>query len=182
MKIYTRTGDKGETGLLGGARVPKHHIRIESYGTLDELNSFLGLLRDTPGASAHAEAILRIQEQLFTIGSHLAMEPGNTSFALPAFHAKEIVYLEMEIDRMTSELPEMRNFVLPGGSLAVSHCHVARCVCRRAERLVVLLNESESVDESIVRYLNRLSDYLFVLARMLSKETNAEEIAWKPRG
>jgi cob(I)alamin adenosyltransferase len=182
MKIYTRTGDKGETGLLGGARVPKHHIRIESYGTLDELNSFLGLLRDTPGAIAHTEAIVRIQEQLFTIGSHLAMEPGNTSFKLPEFSKDEIAFLEQEIDRMTAELPEMRNFVLPGGSLAVSHCHVARCVCRRAERLVVLLNDSEKVDDSIVTYLNRLSDYLFVLARMLSKETGAEEIPWKPRG
>ena len=182
MKIYTRTGDKGETGLLGGARVPKHHIRIESYGTLDELNSFLGLLRDTPGANLHTEAILRIQEQLFTIGSHLAMEPGNTSFKLPEFSKDEIVFLEQEIDRMTAELPEMRNFILPGGSLAVSHCHVARCVCRRAERLVVLLNDSEKVDESIVTYLNRLWDYLFVLARMLSKETDAEEIPWKPRG
>ena len=182
MKIYTRTGDKGETGLLGGARVPKHHIRIESYGTLDELNSFLGLLRDTPGAENYVGILVRIQEQLFTIGSHLAMEPGNTSFALPAFEAAEIAFLEQEIDRMTAELPEMRHFILPGGSMAVSHCHVARCVCRRAERLVVLLNESESVDESIIRYLNRLSDYLFVLARMLSKETGAIEMPWKPRG
>lgn len=181
MKIYTRTGDKGETGLLGGARVPKHHIRIESYGTLDELNSFLGLLRDTPGTNLHLDAIIRIQEQLFTIGSHLAMEPGNTSFKLPEFNKDEIAFLEQEIDRMTAELPEMRNFILPGGSQAVSVCHVARCVCRRAERLVVLLNDSEKVEESIVTYLNRLSDFLFVLARMLGKETNAEEIPWKTR-
>jgi len=182
MKIYTRTGDKGETGLLGGARVPKHHIRIESYGTLDELNSFLGLLRDTPGTASHIDAIIRIQEQLFTIGSHLAMEPGNTSSALPAFDGNEITFLEQEIDAMTAELPEMRNFILPGGSQAVSVCHVARCVCRRAERLVVQLQESEKVDEELVRYLNRLSDYLFVLARLLGKETNSNEIPWKPRG
>lgn len=181
MKIYTRTGDSGETGLLGGLRVPKHHIRIESYGTLDELNSFLGLLRDTAGTAAHREAIIRIQEQLFTIGSHLAMEPGNTRFALPAFDANEITFLELEIDAMTAELPEMRNFILPGGSQAVSVCHVARCVCRRAERLVVQLSESETVDAALLKYLNRLSDYLFVLARMLTKETGAEEIPWKTR-
>jgi cob(I)alamin adenosyltransferase len=173
MKIYTRTGDKGQTSLLGGTRVPKDHARIEAYGTLDELNSHLGMLRDLSG-HRRADLLLGIQEKLFSIGSRLASasEAEADTFKVP--HVEEA-------DIMDRELPEMRNFILPGGHPAVSQAHICRTVCRRAERLVVGIAEQEALPAIIVRYLNRLSDLLFVLARWLGKELGAEEIPWKPR-
>jgi cob(I)alamin adenosyltransferase len=181
MKIYTKTGDKGQTSLLGGVRVPKHHIRIESYGTVDELNSYIGLLRDQPVDEKQKIILLEVQDRLFTIGSSLASAPGRSKIKIPELKEEDITLLEKNIDEMNEELPEMRSFVLPGGHTIVSFCHIARCVCRRAERLVVHLAEEEPVNEKIVVYLNRLSDYLFVLSRKLGKDLHAEETPWIPR-
>jgi cob(I)alamin adenosyltransferase len=181
MKIYTKTGDKGQTSLLGGSRVPKHHLRIESYGTIDELNSHIGLLRDQVINAKHIEVLLEIQDRLFTIGSYLASEPLKSKVKIPLLNEEDVVFLEKQIDELNEALPPMRSFILPGGHTTVSFCHIARCVCRRAERLVVHLSETETVSDTILRYLNRLSDYLFVLARKLSEELKASEIPWKPR-
>jgi cob(I)alamin adenosyltransferase len=181
MKIYTKTGDKGQTSLLGGSRVPKHHLRIESYGTIDELNSYIGLLRDQAINAKHIEVLLEIQDRLFTIGSYLASEPQKSKVKIPLLNEEDVVFLEKQIDELNEALPPMRSFILPGGHTTVSFCHIARCVCRRAERLVVHLSETETVSDTILRYLNRLSDYLFVLARKLSEELKASEIPWKPR-
>lgn len=181
MKIYTKTGDKGQTSLLGGSRVPKHHLRIESYGTIDELNSYIGLLRDQVIDKKHVNVLLEVQDRLFTIGSYLASEPEKSKVKIPELKDEDILFLEKQIDELNDALPPMRSFVLPGGHTIVSYCHIARCVCRRAERLVVHLAETEQVSELVLRYLNRLSDYLFILARKLSVELNAVEITWKPR-
>lgn len=181
MKIYTKTGDSGETSLFGGERVPKYHYRIEAYGTVDELNSNIGLIRDQAIDEATFNTLLEIQDRLFTLGSNLATEPGNTKVKTPQLQQEDILFLENEIDKMNEKLPEMRSFVLPGGHQVVSYCHIARCVCRRAERLVVFLAEKEPVNEAIIRYLNRLSDYLFVLSRKFTQDFNANEIPWKPR-
>lgn len=181
MKIYTKTGDKGLTSLFGGKRVPKHHLRIEAYGTVDELNSYIGLIRDQKIDSDTFNVLIEIQDRLFTLGSMLATEPGNNKVKVPQLFEKDIVLLENEIDKMNETLSEMRSFVLPGGHQTVSFCHLARCVCRRAERLAVHLAEVETVPEIIVKYLNRLSDYLFVLSRKLTQDNNAKEIPWKAR-
>lgn len=181
MKIYTKTGDKGLTSLFGGKRVPKHHLRIEAYGTVDELNSYIGLIRDQKIDSDTFNVLIEIQDRLFTLGSILATEPGNDKVKVPQLFENDIVLLENEIDKMNETLPEMRSFVLPGGHQTVSFCHLARCVCRRAERLAVHLAEVEQVQELIVKYLNRLSDYLFVLSRKLTQDNNAKEIPWKAR-
>jgi cob(I)alamin adenosyltransferase len=183
MKIYTRTGDKGDTGLLGGARVPKDHLRIEAYGTVDELNSHLGLLRDM-AAPHHENLLVGIQYTLFAIGSRLASssEEEATKFQVPQVGAAEIDALEQAMDEMDADLEPMRNFILPGGHLAVSQAHIARTVCRRAERRVVQLAGSEAIPETMVRYLNRLSDLLFMLARHLGKLNGVQETPWKPRG
>jgi len=181
MKIYTKTGDKGLTSLFGGERVPKYHYRIEAYGTVDELNAHIGLLRDQPIDKATIEVLLEIQDRLFTLGSILATEQGNTKVKTPQLHAEDIEFLEKEMDNMNEHLPEMRSFVLPGGHQIVSFCHIARCVCRRAERLVVFLGEKEPINDEILIYLNRLSDYLFVLSRKLSADFNANEISWEAR-
>jgi cob(I)alamin adenosyltransferase len=181
MKIYTKTGDRGQTSLFGGKRVVKHHIRIDAYGTVDELNSFIGLIRDQDIDENSIHSLLEIQDRLFTIGSILATDPENTKVKVPQLITKDITLLESEIDNMNDQLPEMRSFILPGGHTAVSFCHVARSVCRRAERIISLLSEIESVDESVSIYLNRLSDYLFVLARKISKDNNAKETPWKAR-
>lgn len=181
FKIYTKTGDKGQTSLIGGTRVPKHHIRIESYGTVDELNSYIGLLRDQSMEEAHKIVLIEIQDRLFTIGSILATDPDHNKMKLPVLVDDDITYLEKQIDAMDATLPEMRSFVLPGGHTTVSFCHIARCVCRRAERLVIQLSESAPVDEKVVKYLNRLSDYLFMLSRKLSQDLGAKEIPWKAR-
>ena len=181
MKIYTKTGDKGKTSLIGGTRVPKNHIRIEAYGTVDELNSYIGLIRDQK-IDKHTQAILlEIQDRLFTIGSLLASDPGRSKMKVPSLFEEDITLLEKEIDKMNETLPEMRSFILPGGHTTVSFCHIARCICRRAERCSVKLSENEPVPEIIIKYLNRLSDYLFVLSRQLGKELKTKETPWKPR-
>lgn len=188
MKIYTKTGDKGTTALFGGTRVPKHHIRIDSYGTIDELNSHLGMLRDQ-GIDTHSqETLLKIQERLFTVGSILATDPekatlksGAQRLNIPRISSEDISLLELEMDNMNEELPAMTHFVLPGGHQTVSVCHISRCVCRRAERLATALHEIEPFEEEVLQYLNRLSDYLFVLARKLSQDLQAKEIQWIPK-
>lgn len=180
FKIYTKTGDKGETGLFGGKRLPKHHIRIESYGSVDELNAHIGMLRDL-ASSEHQKTVLKeIQDRLFTIGANLASDP-DKQMATPDIQESDIELLEKEMDKMEERLPPLKNFILPGGHPTVSYCHIARTVCRRAERMVVALHYNEPIEAIIIRYLNRLSDYLFVLGRQLSMDLNAEEIPWHPR-
>ena len=179
FKIYTKTGDTGETGLFGGKRLPKHHIRIESYGTVDELNAYLGLLGDVYENQQLVGWIREIQDLLFRIGASLAMEPGATP-VIAGVEEKHVVELEGRMDAMDEELPPLKNFILPGGHPTVSFCHIARCVCRRAERATVALAQEEEVDPVIIRYLNRLSDFLFILARHIGQELGAEEVAWKP--
>ena len=181
MKIYTKTGDKGSTSLLGGTRVSKNHIRIESYGEVDELNSFIGLLRDQDIQEDAKRILLEVQDRLFTIGSSLASDPGKSKVKIPELSQEDIDLLEKEIDKMNEVLPEMRSFVLPGGHTFVSFCHIARCVCRRAERHVVRLAQNEEVNELVIIYLNRLSDYLFVLSRKIAFDLKAIETPWKPR-
>lgn len=182
MKIYTKGGDQGETSLFSGTRVPKHHLRIESYGTLDELNAFLGLVRDQDIQKQHNDFLIVIQDRLFRIGSHLATEydKAKAMQKLPQIKEDDVHLIEAEIDRLNEDLPPMTNFILPGGHPAVSHCHVARCVCRRAERLVAALHEITDFDDSILKFINRLSDYLFVLCRSLSQNLDADEIKWYP--
>ena len=180
MKIYTKKGDKGETGLLGGTRVKKSHIRIESYGTVDELNSWIGLIRDQKIDSHSKEILIHIQDRLFTIGSHLASDPSKKGMKIPEVREEDVTILENEMDKMNESLPEMKSFVLPGGHTTVSYCHIARCICRRAERCTVDLAQNDKVEDLIIKYLNRLSDYLFVLSRKLSHDLKAEEIPWKP--
>ena len=181
MKIYTKTGDKGTTALFGGTRVSKADLRIETYGTIDELNSYIGLVRDQPVNANRKNILIEIQDRLFTFGSILATEPGNTKVKVPALSENDVTFLEKEIDAMEAQLPPMKSFVLPGGHQSVSFCHVARTVCRRAERLVIALDAQEKADPLIVQYLNRLSDYLFVLSRKMTAELGAEETPWKPR-
>ncbi len=181
MKIYTKTGDKGQTSLIGGTRVPKHHIRIEAYGTVDELNSWVGLLRDTVNDDSVKTLLTEIQDRLFTIGSLLASDPEKSKMKLPELHDDDVTRLEKEIDAIDQVVPPMKSFVLPGGHPIVSHCHITRCICRRAERHTIHLSEGHPVADIIVQYLNRLSDYLFMLARKLSHDLGAEEIPWKPR-
>ena len=181
MKIYTKTGDAGTTALLGGTRVGKNHLRLEAYGTLDELNSWMGLLRDFTINSERSQILKEIQDMLFTLGSHLATAPGKNVRHLPNYNQQDIETLEKAIDTMEQGLPPLKNFILPGGHKEVSQCHIARCVCRRAERLAVGLHEHEPLDPYILSYLNRLSDFLFVLARRMSHELGAAEVTWEPR-
>lgn len=181
MKIYTKTGDKGQTSLIGGTRVPKYHLRIETYGTVDELNSYIGLIM-CQNIEAHDQQLLKeIQDRLFTVGASLAADPEKSKMKIPDLHDSDITLLEYEMDRMNETLPPLKHFVLPGGNTVVSYCHIARCVCRRAERLTVELAENSFVDEHVTIYLNRLSDYLFVLARKLTSYFKAEENVWIPR-
>ena len=183
FKIYTKTGDLGKTSLIGGTKVPKSHIRIESYGTVDELNSYLGLLGDIISSDENRIQLKEIQDRLFTIGSSLACDPGKEiAMKIPDLHEEDVVLLEKSIDEMNQVLPEMKSFILPGGHHVVSSIHIARCICRRAERVCVHLQQ-ESVDANplILKYLNRLSDYLFVLARYSGHLLNVPEITWKPR-
>ena len=181
MKIYTKTGDKGYTSVIGGTRVPTHHLSIESYGTVDELNSYIGMIRDQDIAAYDKQVLKEIQDRLFTIGSSLASDPERSKMIIPDLHEADIELLEKEIDNMNEQLPELRHFILPGGNNAISFCHIARCVCRRAERLAVHLSEESKVDEKVNVYLNRLSDYLFVLARKIGSEQNIAENQWIPR-
>ena len=180
MKIYTKRGDAGETSLIGGDRVPKHHIRIESYGTVDELNSYLGILRSFVTDAKNTAVLSEIQDRLFTVGSLLASAPGS-KMIVPDLHESDCIALEEAIDFMNEELPELRSFVLPAGSAEIAHCHVARCICRRAERLTVHLNDIEGIEPLIIQYLNRLSDYLFVLGRYTGLKQGVQEVNWKPR-
>ncbi len=180
MKIYTKKGDDGKTALIGGDRVSKHHARVDAYGTVDELNSHTGLLRAVCKNEVVKIALADIQDRLFTLGSYLASAAGSRMI-LPDLFSSDIETLELEIDKMTEGLPELKNFVLPGASLEGSQAHVARCVCRRAERLVVMLNDMEETEPLIIPYLNRLSDYFFTLARFLDMENGGKEIVWSPR-
>lgn len=180
MKVYTKTGDKGETSLFGGARVSKGNLRIHVYGTVDEVNSYVGLLRDLCTDKSRVDELIRIQDRLFTLGAILATESESAQKRLPKISAQDITYLENGIDAMEKVLEPIKTFVLPGGHPTVSHCHIARCVCRRAERLTVELSSQVEVDELVIQYLNRLSDYLFVLSRFLTKILDAKEIAWLP--
>lgn len=181
MKIYTKTGDQGYTSLIGGTRVPKHHLRIESYGTVDELNSYIGLIRDQPIAEHHRETLKQIQDRLFTIGASLAADPEKSQMVIPDLQIEDIEVLEKEIDAMNEQLPELKHFILPGGTTTVSYCHLARCVCRRAERITVHLAQESIIDKKVNIYLNRLSDYLFTLARKVGNEQNVPENQWIPR-
>jgi cob(I)alamin adenosyltransferase len=188
MKVYTKTGDQGTTALFGGTRVPKHHIRIDSYGTVDELNSHIGLIRDQDINPHYKDVLIDIQDKLFTVGAILATDPekailksGKERLNIPKISDENILYLEQEMDAMDAELPQMTHFVLPGGHQTVSFCHIARCVCRRAERLATALNDIEPFESNTLKYLNRLSDYLFVLARKLSQDLQAEEVKWIPQ-
>ena len=182
MKIYTKTGDKGETSLIGGTRVPKHHIRIEAYGTVDELNSHIGLIRDLITENhAQYKLLLEVQDRLFTMGSILAEDPEKSKMKLPELKEGDIVLLENAIDEMDKVLPPMKHFVLPGGHTTISQVHITRCVCRRAERNVLHLNEISPVNELTFKYLNRLSDYLFTLSRQLAVDYKASETPWLPR-
>ncbi|MES2616557.1 MAG: cob(I)yrinic acid a,c-diamide adenosyltransferase [Bacteroidota bacterium] len=180
MKIYTKKGDKGQTSLIGGDRVAKHHIRIESYGTVDELNSYIGLLRSFVKDTMNPQVLSEIQDRLFTVGSLLASAPGS-KMIVPDLHEADIELLEQKMDAMNAELPELKSFVLPAGSAEVAHCHVARCICRRAERLTVQLSEDDNVEPQVLKYLNRLSDYLFVLGRYTAFQQKIAEVPWKPR-
>ena len=188
MKVYTKTGDNGTTALFGGTRVSKDNIRIDSYGTVDELNSYIGLIRDQDMNADYKKILIEIQDRLFTVGAILAtpvekeiMKNGEKRLKNLGIIESDIELLENEIDSMEDSLPQMTHFVLPGGHTTVSYCHVARCVCRRAERLAVTLSQQETIDEMAVKYLNRLSDYLFVLARKLSSDLSADEVKWIPR-
>lgn len=183
MKIYTKTGDKGTTSLIGGTKVLKSHERIEAYGTLDELNAHIGLCRDLIEEQAIKDFLGEVQDRLFTIGSALACDPEKeTSLKIPDLQENDIIKLEQGIDSMDESLEPLRSFILPGGHPVVSHIHIARCVCRRTERLMVSLLLPDDADENrMIKYINRLSDYLFTLSRYVAKLVNAREIEWKPR-
>lgn len=181
MKIYTKTGDKGLTSLIGGTRVPKSHIRIEAYGTVDELNSYIGLIRDQIATNNEILILKEIQDRLFTIGALLAAEPEKSNKKLPDVLPSDIELLENEMDSINTYLPPLKHFILPGGNVLASHCHVARCVCRRAERGVVYLSQDNFVDDRVIIYLNRLSDYLFTLSRKITYDLKACENIWIPR-
>ncbi|MBX9806821.1 MAG: cob(I)yrinic acid a,c-diamide adenosyltransferase [Flavobacteriaceae bacterium] len=167
--------------MIGGTRVPKYHLRIESYGTVDELNSYIGLIRDQNISTHHQEFLKNIQDRLFTIGSSLASDPDQSKMVIPDLYEEDITHLEEEMDAMNEELTALKHFILPGGNSTASYCHLARCVCRRAERLTVHLAEDSFVDSNVIKYLNRLSDYLFVLARKIVAENKGIENIWVPR-
>lgn len=181
MKVYTKTGDKGTTALFGGKRVSKADDRINAYGTVDELNSYMGLLRDQEVNTDRKDELVEIQNRLFTLGSILATESGNRKVKVPELLEEDITFLEQKMDNMNEELLDIRFFVLPGGHQSVSFCHIARCVCRRAERLTISLADEAEVSTVVIKYLNRLSDYLFVLSRMMTQDLSTEEIPWKPK-
>jgi cob(I)alamin adenosyltransferase len=181
MKVYTKKGDSGQTSLIGGTRVPKHHLRIEAYGTVDELNSHIGGLGDFEAAADYRTILREIQDRLFTIGSQLAADPEKNRMELPPLHEADITVLELSIDTMEEGLKPLTSFILPGGHPANSSAHIARCVCRRAERIAVQLSETAKVDPLVLQYLNRLSDWLFVFSREMTRITDSEEITWQPR-
>lgn len=181
MKIYTKTGDQGQTTLIGGVRVPKSHLRIETYGSVDELNSYIGLVADQEVCAEIQEELLEIQDRLFTIGAYLASDPEKARMKIPDLRESDVLFLENKIDAMQEILPEMHNFILPGGHSSISFGHLARTVCRRVERLCVALKQESEVLPLVLIYLNRLSDYLFVLCRWMHQQLNVPEKPWKPR-
>ena len=183
MKIYTKTGDKGTTSLIGGTKVPKSHLRIEAYGTVDELNSYIGLCKDLITDKQGQKILLEVQDRLFTIGSSLACDPiKEPKMRIPDLKEADVELLEKEMDRMNEIIPPMKNFILPGGHTTLSHLHIARCICRRTERCCVRLElESLEVEAIIIKYLNRLSDYLFILSRFAGHQLKVKEIPWKAR-
>src|SRR5689334_17087948 len=183
QKIYTKTGDKGTTSLIGGTKVPKSHLRIEAYGTVDELSSWIGLCRDLLTDEASRAILQEVQDRLFTLNASLACDPEKEpKMRIPDLREEDITLLEKEMDRMNEVIPPMKSFILPGGDPVLSQLHITRCVCRRAERCCVRLEqESQEVDGIIIKYLNRLSDYLFVLARYAGHQMQVKEIPWKPR-
>jgi cob(I)alamin adenosyltransferase len=181
MKIYTKTGDLGETSLFGGKRVKKFDLRIDAYGTSDELNSWIGLIRDQEINAEYKNSLIEIQDRIFTLGAQLAADPEKPKLKLPKIEEKDILFLEQSIDKMDESLPQMTHFTLPGGHTIVSYCHITRCVCRRCERLVIELGEQAEVNPLIIQYLNRLSDYLFVLGRKIAQDLKAEEQYWYPK-
>jgi len=183
IKIYTKTGDAGLTSLLGGTKVPKSHLRIESYGTIDELNSHIGFANDLIQHEKTNHMLREIQDRLFTIGASLAVDPEKEpQMKMPDLSEADIILLEAQIDAMETELPPMKSFILPGGHMAVSALHICRCVCRRAERICVFLKEEDIfIDPLVIKYMNRLSDYLFVLSRYMAHVLQVAEIPWKPR-
>ncbi|MBT5439513.1 MAG: cob(I)yrinic acid a,c-diamide adenosyltransferase [Flavobacteriales bacterium] len=181
MKIYTKKGDEGKTGLIGGTRVSKNDLKINAYGTVDELNAFVGMLRDSIGNTKYTSQLIEIQDRLFTAGSLLAVSDSGSSMKIPMIEKNDIVELEEWIDEMDTKLPEMKSFVLPGGHQTVSYCHITRTICRRAERCIVTLSEHTVVDPIILAYFNRLSDYLFTLGRSMAQELNIKETPWNPK-
>lgn len=183
MKIYTKAGDQGKTSLIGGTRVPKSHIRIETYGTVDELNSFIGLLNDLVNDATINTDLKEIQDRLFTVGSSLACDPEKESaLRIPDLKEEDITGLELSMDQMNEVLAPMKSFIIPGGHQAISTAHIARCVCRRAERLCVHMQEEDIfVETLVIKYLNRLSDYLFTLARYIGHLNGVADLPWKPR-
>lgn len=183
IKIYTKTGDKGLTTLIGGTKVPKSHLRIESYGTVDELNAHIGFANDLIQHEKTNATLREIQDRLFTIGSSLAVDPDKEpSMKIPDLTEADVFLLEVQIDVMNEELPSMKSFILPGGHMAVSSLHVCRCVCRRTERICVFLQEEGIfIDPLVIKYINRLSDYLFVASRYIGHILQVPEIPWKPR-
>ena len=178
MKIYTLTGDDGTTSLAGGNRIPKHSLRVEAYGSVDELIAWIGLLRDHKENSSRKDILLYVQDQLMRVAATVAHDKSKQEDSDVLPYDDCVMVLEKEIDRMEEELPVLKNFILPGGNKLVSYCHIARCVCRRAERAVLRLNESEKTPEIVNKFLNRLSDFLFVLARKIALELDSEEIGW----
>jgi len=178
-KIYTKTGDAGMTSLIGGSRVPKYHPRIEAYGTIDELNAYIGLIHDYLTDEKTRSILLHIEELLFAAEAMLADENNSMTKPFSRITEKDILLLEQEIDEMNNNLPELHSFILPGGHVIVSFCHIARCVCRRAERITLKLSTDFEIDKNIIKFLNRLSDYLFVLSRKISQDLKAPEIYWK---
>ncbi|TCO07216.1 cob(I)yrinic acid a,c-diamide adenosyltransferase [Natronoflexus pectinivorans] len=177
--VYTKTGDKGSTGLIGGTRVSKNDYRLEAYGTVDELNSNIGMIRSYPIDQESIDSIIRIQRQLFTIGSYLATDESVSDLRTKLkTDEAEIEFMELEMDKMESKLPPLSNFVLPGGHPAVAQCHICRTICRRAERRIITMQSQTTVDEWVIRYINRLSDYFFVLSRHLTNYFQINEIPW----
>jgi cob(I)alamin adenosyltransferase len=181
MKIYTKTGDKGTTSLIGGKRVPKYNLRIEAYGTIDELICYIGLIRDQNIDAKSKSSLLVIQDKLMVCASILATDCENCEIKLPELKETDITFLESEIDAMEAELEPLRSFILPGGHTTVSFCHISRTICRRAERIAIQLFEKFNVPDNVLKYINRLSDYLFVLSRKLGKDLNIKEITWQPQ-
>lgn len=181
MKIYTKTGDKGTTDLIGGKRVAKNHVRIEAYGTIDELSAFIAVIYDNIDNEEHKSVILEIQDRLMTCGTVLAADFDNPEIKLPKLINEDIDYLEKEIDKMQTVVPRLTSFIIPGGHTIISLCHVARTICRRAERTTISIDSSDAQIELTIKYLNRLSDYLFVLSRKMAIELKVEEINWIPR-